>query len=121
MIQGVVVRDERPRERAAGDRLHHRRLDFQESAGVEEPADGCDDSRPRLEHLPRIRIDDEIEIALPVPRLDVRQPVPLLRKWQQSLDEKLETLGPDRELFGLRPEDPPFDADVVAEIDVRDI
>jgi hypothetical protein len=31
----VVVRDERPRVRAAGNRLHHRRLDLEEAARVE--------------------------------------------------------------------------------------
>ena len=38
-VERVVVRDERPGRGAAGDRLHHRRLDLEESALVEEPAD----------------------------------------------------------------------------------
>ena len=38
-VERVVVRHERPRQRAAGDRLHHRRLDFEIAARVQEPAD----------------------------------------------------------------------------------
>ena len=38
-VERVVVRHERPRQRAAGDRLHHRRLDLEVAARVEEAAD----------------------------------------------------------------------------------
>jgi hypothetical protein len=49
------MRDERPRDRAAGDRLHHRRLDFEEVHRVEEVAQILDDARARLEHLRTLR------------------------------------------------------------------
>ena len=38
-VERVVVGDERPRRGAAGDRLHHRRLDLEEAARVEERAE----------------------------------------------------------------------------------
>ena len=47
-VERVVVRDERPRRGAAGDRLHHRRLDFEEAARDEELADRLHDLRARL-------------------------------------------------------------------------
>ena len=42
-VEGVVMGDERTRHRAAGDGLHHGRLDFDVAAGVEEFADGAQD------------------------------------------------------------------------------
>ena len=39
-VERVVMRHERPRQRAAGDRLHHRRLDLEVAAGVQERR-GC--------------------------------------------------------------------------------
>ena len=97
-VERVVMRDERPRQRAAGDRLHHRRLDLEEPAGDQELADRRDDAAAHLEHAPRVGVDDQIEIALAVADLDVLQPVPLLRQRQQALGEKLERRRPDREL-----------------------
>ena len=44
-VERVVVGHERPRRRAAGDRLHHRRLDLEEAARVEERADRLDEPR----------------------------------------------------------------------------
>ena len=71
-VERVVMRDERPRERAAGDRLHHRRLDFEEAARVRGTA-GCPaTTRARVSNTLRdVRIDDQIEIALAVADLDV--------------------------------------------------
>ena len=93
-VERVVMRDERPGQRAAGDRLHHRRLDLEEAARVQEPADAGDHARARLEHPPRLRIDDEIEVALAVARLDVGQPVPFLRQRQQALRQKARCATP---------------------------
>ena len=103
--------------RAAGDRLHHRRLDFEVAARRHELANRGDDAAPRLEHPPRIGVDDEIEIALAVADLDVGQPVPLLGQRHQALREEVQPRRPDRELVGLGPEQPPLDADPVAEIE----
>ncbi len=48
-VERVVMRDERPRHRAARDRLHHRRLDFQEVQRVEEIAQVLHQPRARPE------------------------------------------------------------------------
>ena len=69
-----------------------------------------------LENLARIRIDDEIEIALAIADLDIRQAVPLLRQREQALREEMQTRRPDRQLVGFRPEETSLDADPVAEV-----
>ena len=84
----------------------------------EELADARDDARARLEHLPRVGIDDEIEIALAVARLDVRQAVPLLGQRQQALGEK--RACDDAQIvssFVFVRNTRPFDADVIAEVE----
>ena len=89
-------------------------------AAVEETPDAGHHARPSLEHPPRIGIDDEIEVALAVPRFDVGQAMPLLRQRQQAFREEVQPRGPDRQLVGLRPEEPPFDADVIAKVEQLD-
>ena len=84
-VERVVVRHERPRERAAGDRLHHRRLDLEVAARVQERADRRQHPAAHLEDLARVRVDDEIEIALAVAHLDVAQAVPLLGQREEAL------------------------------------
>ena len=76
------MRLERARDRATGDRLHHRRLDLEEPAGVEELADAADQARAELEDRARLGVDDQVDVALPVAGLDVLQAVPLL--WQRA-------------------------------------
>ena len=116
-IERVVVRDERPRRRAAVQRLHHRRLDFDEAARLELPPQRRDDPRARHEHLAHFGIRDQIEIALAVARLDVLQPVPLLGHGEQRLREELELLRVHAQLAGARAEQVAFHADDVADID----
>ena len=70
-----------------------------------------------LEDPARVGIDDQIEVALAVADLDVGQPVPLLRQRQQALGEEVQPRRPDRQLVGLGAEQPPLDADPVAEVE----
>ena len=105
------------RERAAGDRLHHRRLDLEIAAGVEKRPKRGEDLAANLEHAARLGIHDQVEIALPVADLDVLQAVPLLGQRDEALGEELQPRRPDRQLVRLRAEQVPLDADVVAEIE----
>ena len=116
-VERVVMRDERAGERTAGDRLHHRRLDFEEAARRHERANRGDHAAPSLEYPARFGVDHEIQIALAVPNLDVGQPVPLLGKGQQALREEVQPGRPDGQLVGLGAEQPPLDANPVAEIE----
>ena len=52
-----MVRNKRPRRRAARDRLHHRRLDFQKVARFEKTPQQPDNSRTLLENLAHFGID----------------------------------------------------------------
>jgi hypothetical protein len=115
-IERVVMRDKRPGQRAAGHRLHHRRLDFQEAARVEKRADGRHHARAGLKHGARVGIDDQIQIALPVSRFNVAQAVPFLRQRQQALGQEVQARGPNRQLVRLGPEQPSFHADHVAQV-----
>ena len=116
-VERVVMRDERARQRAARHRLHHRRLDFEEAARDQKLANRRDDAAAHLEDASRVRVDDQIEIALPIAGLDVLEAVPLLRQRQQALREELQRRRMDAELVGLRPEQVALDADPVAEVE----
>ena len=86
-VERVVVGDERPRERAAGDRLHHRRLDLEEAARREEAAEGLEEQRALPEDVAGLGVGDQVEVALAVAALDVLQAVPLLGQRLQRLGE----------------------------------
>ena len=116
-VERVVMRHERPRQRAAGNRLHHRRLDLEIAAAVQKAANRGEHSASDGEHLARVGIDDQVEIPLAVARLDVRQPMPFLGQRQETLGQELERGGPDRQLVGLGAEDAPLHADEVAEVE----
>ncbi len=83
-VEGVVVRDKRPRGGAAGDRLHHRSFNFEEVALLEKTTQRSDDSRTRLENLAHVRIDHKVEITLTIARLYIGQAVPLFRQGTQT-------------------------------------
>jgi hypothetical protein len=70
-VECVVMRLKWPRQRAASHRLHHRRLDLEEPAPDQEFAKGRDDATADLEHAPRVGVHGQIEIALPVSRLNI--------------------------------------------------
>jgi hypothetical protein len=115
-IQRVVMGHERPRQRPPGDRLHHRGLDLQIAARIEEAADRDQHLAAHFEDAARVRVDDQVEVALAVSNLDVTQPVPLFRQRQEALGEELERRGMNRELVRLRAEQLPLDADEVAQV-----
>ena len=60
------------RERAAVERLQHRRLDLDEPVVVEVAADRGHDLRPRDEELARLLVGHQVELAPAIAGLDVR-------------------------------------------------
>ena len=100
-IQRVVVGDERPGGGASGNRLHHRRLDFQEIPLLKKTADQPDDLGSFFKEVSDFAIDHEIHVALPVTNLDIRQPVPFLRQRSQALAQKPQTLSFQSQFFGF--------------------
>ena len=77
-VERVVVRHEGPRRRAAGDGLHHRRLDFDVAARVELTAKGGDNFGAGDERFANVGVGDEIEIALPDAGFHVLEAMELL-------------------------------------------
>jgi hypothetical protein len=73
-VERVVVRRERPRGRAAVQRLQHRRLDLEVAEPVEERAHGRDHPRARDERAPHLGVHREVGVALPVALLGVAEP-----------------------------------------------
>ena len=70
-----------------------------------------------FENGARLLVRDQIEITLPVTRLDVLKPVPFLRQRPQRFPEQLELVDFQGRLAGLGEETIAFDADEIAEID----
>ena len=116
-IEGVVVGHERARRRAPGHRLHHRRLDLEEVPRRQEGAEEGDDPRPPAEDLPDVLVDDQVHVPLPVPGLDVGEPVPLLRKGADRLRQQAEPRRLDGQLARAGEEQGPLDPDDVARVD----
>ena len=77
-VERVVMRDERTGNRPAGDHLHHRRLDFHEVERLEEVPQVLHDAIAGAEHLAAFVVDDQVDVALAVTLLDVREAVPLV-------------------------------------------
>jgi hypothetical protein len=101
-VQRVVVRDERPRRRAAGDGLQQRRLHLEEAAPLQEGPQVRDDGRARAEAQEARRVGDEVHVALPVARLDVREAVPLGGRRREALGQQLAGRGEDGDLAHAR-------------------
>ncbi len=68
-IQIVVMGGEGLGGGAARDHVHHRRLDLEKAELVKEAAHVGDDLRAHLELLAHLRVDDEVQVALAIPRL----------------------------------------------------
>ena len=77
-VELVVVGDERPRGRAAVERLQDRRLDLDEARVVEEAADRGDHLRAGDEDRARLLVGDQVELAVAMAGLDVGEAVVLV-------------------------------------------
>jgi len=119
-VERVVVRLEGPRNGAAGNRLHHRRLDLQKAPRVEEGAQPLDQPCAQQEDLAGLGVDDEVDVALAIPGLDVLEAVPLLRKRTQRFGEERERLHGQRELTRPRAEHAAGDADEIADVQIAE-
>jgi len=82
-----MMGDEGPRDRTAGDRLHHWRLDLKEAALIEEIADRLNQLGTHAEGLARGLVHDQIEITLAIAALGIGEPMPFLRQWPQRFGQ----------------------------------
>ncbi len=120
-VERVVVRDEGPGRGAAGNRLHHRRLHFHEAAIVELPAQLAHELRARAEHGARIVVDDEVDVALAIARVDIREAVPLVGQRSQRLRQQAQRGDLHRQLAGARAEQRALGAERVAHVPALEI
>src|SRR5262249_54278021 len=118
-VERVVMGDERLRRRAADQRMEHRRLDLEEVALVEEPADVADELRAALEDLGGVLVRDEIDVALAIAELDVLETeVPgEIRQGMHRLRRQRDLADLDRELTLAGHEARPFRDDEVADVE----
>ena len=120
-VERIVMRHERSRRRAAGDRLHHRRLDLREIERVQEATDETNEHAAAPKHLARLLAHDEVDVALPQLHLGVGDAVPLLRQRPQRLREQLELRDVHRQLTGLALDDLAARADDVAQVPLLEL
>ena len=95
LVVAVVMGRERPRGRAAVQRLERRRLHLEEAAAIEAGAQRRDDAAAQQRRAPRLLVHQQVEVALAEARLDVGEPVPLLGQRTQALREQLGLLRVD--------------------------
>src|SRR3546814_1342461 len=100
-IERVVMCHERPRRRAASDRLQHRRLDFDEAECIEKIADEANALSALFERALDLRIDDQIDVALTIADLGIGQSRLFLRQRANALDQQFDLLRLDRQFTGL--------------------
>ena len=115
-VERVMMRLERLRVRAAGNRLHHRRLDLEETPARHEFADRVHNAAARLEHAARLLAHDEVHVALAVLLLLVRESVEFLRQRPQRLHEQTQLRHFKGKLAGLGLEKGSARAEDVAEV-----
>ena len=130
-IERVVVRLEGLGRGARHQRVHHRRLDLEEVARVEEVADELHQLRALLERLAHRGVRQEVDVATAVALLDVGQRLllgPGLRlgvvalaelagQRAQRLAQERELRGRQSELARLRLEERALHAHEVGEVD----
>ena len=115
-IEGIVVRDEGARIRAARDGAQNRRLDLHKADGVEVAAQIRDKLRTNFEVALGLGVDDQVHIALTVARFLIGQAVVLLRQGMQRLTEQRDLLGAHAHLAALGAEHLALDADDIADV-----
>ncbi len=111
------MRHKRPRRRAPGLGLHHRRFHLVETAYRQELPDRPDGLDPPVEQEPGSGIRDQIEITLAVARLGILEPVPFLRQRQERLGKHLPTGHLDGLLTGPGDKEFTIDADMITDIE----
>src|SRR5207249_1034150 len=90
------------------------------SARFHEAPDLAHDSAPLREDFAGPFVSHEIEITLPVARLDIRQAMPFLGQWPQSFREYFEMLRPQCRLASFGEKTTAFDANEIAEVQQRE-
>ena len=115
-VERIVMRDERPRVRAARDGAEHGRLDLHEAEVVEVAAQERHKFRADLKVALALGIDDEVHVALTVAQLLILQTVEFFGQRPQGLREQRDLLGADAHLAALGAEHLAAHTDDVADV-----
>lgn len=114
--QRIVVRLERLRRRAAGNRLHHRSLDLNEVPLLEKSPDLTDDRYALAKHVARFVIGNQIEVALTVLCFGILHTMPFLGQRPERFGKNIKPLYANRALARLRQKILPFHADPIPDV-----
>ena len=115
-VERVVVGDEGLGRGAAGDRVHHRRLDLEEAVPAHVVADRGDDAAAGEKGEARLLVHDQVDVALAVLHFLIGQAMELVRQRAQRFGQQADLAGLDGQLAGLGLHQRADDAEDVAKI-----
>ena len=121
LVEGVAMRDERPRRRATRDVQQRRGFDLVKTAAVDEPAHLGDQAAAHDHRIAHVGIDDHIDVALAIALLDVLQPMPLVRQRHQRLTERGKGRDVKRQLAQLRAKHVAAHAEKIATVEIAPV
>ena len=111
-----MMRLERTGCRTAGNGMQHRRFDFQEMTVVEILADSLYNFGPFDECVLDFRIDNQVQIALTVPRFFIGQAMEFFRQRPQGFGKECPFFDTDRRFPCMSRKDRAFYTDNVPDV-----
>lgn len=87
-IQRIVMSFERAGCSTAGNSMEHRRFDFQEMTVVEIFTDSLYDLGALDKRIFDFRIDNQVQVALAIPRFFIGQAMEFFRQWPQGFGKE---------------------------------
>ena len=118
LVEGVVVSDEGSGIGAGGNGHQHRRVDLEETALIEEPADAADDTAAQPEDVHVLAVGDKVQVALTVTGLGIAQAVILLGQRAHPLGDDDGAAGVYGDLASAGTDEVALDAQMVADVQV---
>jgi hypothetical protein len=116
-VERVVMSLKGTRHRPARNGMHHRRLNFDESLGIEIAAERLHQLAALQKNLAHFGIHHQVHVALPVAQFDISQPVPLLGQRQQVFCEECQFFSVNAEFASTGAKQVSADANVVAQVE----
>jgi hypothetical protein len=96
--------------------MHHGRLDLEKITVIHKIPDTADNPAPLVKKVSYRRVDDKIEMLVPIPCFNVGQSVPLFRQGVYRFRQKADSFRLDGKLIGLRLEYAAGDKNDIADI-----